>query len=1044
MKIQNLALIFIVIMLPILLILGYYLKLQEDTLELQSTYDAKLSASVKEGIRAYEVNTVNWRESNEERRRNVSASMNTFLSSLANNMGISGTAREYMSNYVPAVAMTMYDGYYIYAPAYVAETIENNQGVQLYFDGTNLTTSPTRTISDGIIMNDIAYKPSNSAINVKTAWSTYEDEDGNEVREQSYRFTTDAAQAEKTYKHSLSNEIAYSGTYQKGNVEVTINYTLDNRIYVYGKDGSKDIKEQGCLVAFTAGDANSLPKIKLPADPKKDTDIQVIKKINEAEYMGSNINSEILTEQILYKESEASEEKLGTFKYIYDVTGKKLYYDEDREEFFTVSKTDKKRNYLPGSNTIKVGDTACSYKSVSVLVEQNGELTYKKIYQVLNGRDKGNWYIGLKEDPKKISEVGPDKQIIDTEIKGDKRKEFEFTAIYRDYSAVSYYVEAYAFTNWIGKRLGGEVTQTRVKFNEETKKYESERVVIKTETREGRQKGIFEIDAENDMEKENSLIVEHKREIMIDSINSNLNLSISNYSRNSPNDYRLPVLQASDWDQIFKNISMIAFFQGVPIGLKTYNNYAITTSTQNRDYVDPDEIFFSSNATNYHRAYCTKLKLEDIEEMYRGYRSVEYTLRTYEKEEGNIYYYQHTKQSVTSKNSDLACYSCIINKENYERIDEKGTLTGDLKTIRDIQAKAYKEALARERYYQNEEVVGNVGIMIRYHENVPAKYQAAGIVKSVDNMPEDQEALPEVKIQISTLIPTITTNDIFIQLKCSGWSTDPNSDVADYIQGESYIFKESVDLYAIWSVSLSNLHWNDDFYWNYPKEVWPGDGMNGYTSSEYINGGTVSNIRKRDDLGGSVVEMVGNSEQKGKGATWTTFESDYLKITKFAFDYSVNAGHSFNAAGFIFNVTETPSTLEGLMISINFAGKFRSMAGGSNGAIYKFTYNKNMNQNQVESIALIRSLNIGGYGGSYSGGSGNLAIEVLDNGYKVSGNEIADTIITLDEMKGYGINEMKPDTFGFFSDHFGSEQGHTCHNIGFFQMKNIKVSVDFK
>ena len=804
MKIQNLALIFIVIILPILLILGYYLKLQEDTLEMQSAYDSKLSASVKEGIRAYEINTVNWRESSEETRRNVSASMNTFLSSLANNMGISGTAREYMSNYVPAVAMTMYDGYYIYAPAYVAETLESDQGVQLYFDGTELTTSPTKTTADGVILNDVAYKPSNSAVNRKSAWYTYIDENAKEIKKQ-YTFTTDATQAEKTYKHSLSNEIAYSGTYQKGNVEVTINYTLDNRIHVYGKDGSKDIKEQGCLVAFTAEDANSLPKIQLPADPKKDTDIRVIKKVNEASYMGSNINSEILTEQVLYKETEASGEKLGTFKYIYDVTGKKLYYDEDKEGFFTISKTDKKRNYLPDSDSIKVGDTACSYKSVSVLAEQNGELTYKKIYQVLNGRDKGKWYIGLKEDTKKISEVGPDKQIIDTEIKGEKRREFEFTSIYRDYSAVSYYVEAYAFTNWLGNRLGGEVTQTRVKFNEETKKYESERVVIKTETREGRQKGIFEIDAENDMEKEGSLIAEHKREIMIDSINSNLNLSISNYSRNSPNDYRLPVLQATDWDQIFKNISMVAFFQGVPIGLKTYNNYAIATSTQNRDYVDPDEIFFSSNAENYHRAYCAKLKLEDVEELYRGYRSVEYTLRTYEKDEGNIYYYQHTKQSVASKNSDLACYSCIINKENYERIDEKGTLSGNLKTVRDIQAKAYKEALARERYYQNEEVVGNVGIMIRYHENVPAKVQDLGIITSITDIPEDQEALPEVKTKISEKIPKITTSDRYITLKCIGWSTNPEAETMDYEQGKEYIFKESVDLYAIWTIDLSNL-----------------------------------------------------------------------------------------------------------------------------------------------------------------------------------------------------------------------------------------------
>ena len=111
MKIQNLAIIFLVIILPLLMILGYYLKLQEDTLEKQSEYNAKLSSSVKEGIKAYEINTVNWREKKGEERRNVNASVNTFLTSLANNLNISGTSKEYMTNYVPAVAVTMYSGF---------------------------------------------------------------------------------------------------------------------------------------------------------------------------------------------------------------------------------------------------------------------------------------------------------------------------------------------------------------------------------------------------------------------------------------------------------------------------------------------------------------------------------------------------------------------------------------------------------------------------------------------------------------------------------------------------------------------------------------------------------------------------------------------------------------------------------------------------------------------------------------------------------------------------------------------------------------------
>lgn len=155
MKIQNLAMIFIIIMLPILLILGYYLKLQEDTLELQSEYDAKLSSATKEAIKAYEINTVNWREENGETRRNVTASVNTFLTSLANNIGVSGTAKEYMSNYVPAVAVTMYSGYYIYSPAYLPETIETEQGIQLYYDKTKNQLTTEETITEGELSRNL-------------------------------------------------------------------------------------------------------------------------------------------------------------------------------------------------------------------------------------------------------------------------------------------------------------------------------------------------------------------------------------------------------------------------------------------------------------------------------------------------------------------------------------------------------------------------------------------------------------------------------------------------------------------------------------------------------------------------------------------------------------------------------------------------------------------------------------------------------------------------------------------------------------------------
>ena len=112
MKIQNLTVVFLVIAIPIIMVLSYYLHLQQETLRLQVEYDTKLFQSVKEGLKAYEANIftgLDYESTNMTERDMVLASINTFLTSLANNLNISGTAKEYMANYVPGAVMGLYD-----------------------------------------------------------------------------------------------------------------------------------------------------------------------------------------------------------------------------------------------------------------------------------------------------------------------------------------------------------------------------------------------------------------------------------------------------------------------------------------------------------------------------------------------------------------------------------------------------------------------------------------------------------------------------------------------------------------------------------------------------------------------------------------------------------------------------------------------------------------------------------------------------------------------------------------------------------------------
>lgn len=1033
MKIQNLSIIFLVIVIPLVMILSYYLNLQRDTLELQAIYDTKLSEATKEGIKAFEVNTVDWASKKQNDRSNTMAMINAFMTSLSNNLNISGTAKELMENYIPAIAVTMYDGYYIYAPTYTPITKENTDGVQLFY---NETTSLATTNSEN---GKVLYEAEDGKGTTYTY--KYQTDPDTTITEYLTNLTTDIADAKMDYLHTLNSKIAYSSRYIKGTLSVIVNYTLDNRIYIYGVQGTDNIDKDGYLVYFDTDTV--LPRINInpavPQDKLKESDIEIKESVANTVYSKKNgattnkteIQTETLTEQILYKDGISTTPKLGTFKYLYDITSQKLYYDEDEtEDNFFILKSDGTREFLQNSVDIYPGSKnseQCRYKSVSVLVGDGDTTEYKKIYQVLNGRDRGKWYMDLKEDSEEAKNSGSIE--VDTEITGINLAKLglldtgNFAAIYKDYSAINYYVESYAFTNWVKQNLGGQVENRRIVYNEEEEKYENESIILN---------GLFDISQINDPENVQSQIVQHKREVMIDNINMNLNLSISNYNRNGRYDFRLPVLSYSDWEQVFSNISLITFFQGVPIGLKYYNNYAIATSTTNREYVDPYEIYFSGNDPNYHRVYCEKCK----NEIYTGYRSVEYSMREYTNDTETIYYYQHDNATPSDKNSETACYYCVVNKENYNAITD-GMPEAAERTYK--QAKVYNEALARERYYQYEKLTGKLGINITYHYNTEGWED----IISQTGLPDPQEAEIGVQVTISTQKPEITSSDQFTKYVFVGWSEDPNSTEIDYMPGETIITgDEDINLYAIWRISLSNLEWQRDYTFLNEADAFKNGQFNN-TSYGSVTDGSISYIYidEMPDGNGSRIQMVGNENKLGKGAAWATFTSAFLNIAEFSFDYYLDAGHSFNAGGFMFNISETNpgdpknGTLEGYMLSINFNFEMLSAAGGNTGAIFKFRYEKGKNEQHFEELIPIQTFDIGKYdSGRGSSGNGNVVIQVAENGYILKGNELtADLFIPVDS------SEMNPNSFGFFSDHFGREHGHTCTNIGYFRLENVQV-----
>ena len=118
MKIQSLAIIFIIIIMPITIVLSEYINNKITTATTELEYNTRLLNSTYDSIKAYQLNTVNnaFGDVTNSKISDIEAAVTTFYNSLANNFNFTGYKATVMKEYVPAVAFTLYDGYYIYSP----------------------------------------------------------------------------------------------------------------------------------------------------------------------------------------------------------------------------------------------------------------------------------------------------------------------------------------------------------------------------------------------------------------------------------------------------------------------------------------------------------------------------------------------------------------------------------------------------------------------------------------------------------------------------------------------------------------------------------------------------------------------------------------------------------------------------------------------------------------------------------------------------------------------------------------------------------------
>lgn len=134
MKLQHLAIIFVIIILPISMVISSYIETQIDTILLQRQYNLRLQTATYDAIKAFQLNTLNNKYStiSDSKIRDIEASISTFYNSLGTELGASGYEKEELMQFIPAIVYTMYDGYYIYGKYYNYNEEEYQHGLRPY------------------------------------------------------------------------------------------------------------------------------------------------------------------------------------------------------------------------------------------------------------------------------------------------------------------------------------------------------------------------------------------------------------------------------------------------------------------------------------------------------------------------------------------------------------------------------------------------------------------------------------------------------------------------------------------------------------------------------------------------------------------------------------------------------------------------------------------------------------------------------------------------------------------------------------------------
>lgn len=552
MKLQHLAVIFIIIIMPISLVISTYVTNLIDVSNKEAKYDTVLMNATYDAVRSYQINTINnsFASVNSSRVRDINASINSYFNSLGTGLSAKGLSRNELEEYVPALLFTLYDGFYVYGPFENYTNITGNT--------TNFNTSDTN----------------------------------------------------KSTQYGLKPYNYYTCEYKKGDdYHFIINYTLDNYITVIGKykEGTetKYITKSGYYVD---------PSKYKVVDDKKTVEINGSSIIIGPEELGEYVyvyNSKRIKQASgIGTRTVNLKGKLKYYRYI-NYNEEKYYYDDDMDiqdanddSLGYIRKNGQEDRtqpipifYLDKNLKIYISDNMLRTLAINRLGGNGSEEDIEKMKEDLRTgdsdafKDINNYYYYRRAVDFSNEVYGALKRIDLGDSTTDSTTNVIVSSAYNNNG--NYKVEAETKEGTTIKTEGNtEGIHQKFKFNNSNGKSNGKIFDYNMDMDDDGKK-------DNDPETESSYFNQHRMDVIISDIEANLASTISNFNKYQYGsyDYRMPMISEDDWYKIANNVNVMSFLQGFAVGnYKFYNNYCVVANTKNKEFVSREAIYVQKNA----------------------------------------------------------------------------------------------------------------------------------------------------------------------------------------------------------------------------------------------------------------------------------------------------------------------------------------------------------------------------------------------------------------------------------------------------------------